>query len=267
MQLPDQSALSFTIALLVVSLLHCACAQEPAGRPARAPATQPATESFAVVELFTSEGCSSCPPADQALSDMVRDARAQGQRIFPLAFHVDYWDRLGWRDPFSDPAYSDRQRAYARALRLDSLYTPQMIVNGTSEFVGSDRQRAATETKAALNRPAAIPLSITVKPGVNRDMLTIAYTLIGDPARLTLNIAAVERGLETKVARGENANKTLRHENVVRAFHTLPLKAKEGQIDLTLPTGVLRQNASIIAYVQDASPHILGASSVDVPLK
>src|ERR1700761_4599853 len=86
----------------------------------------------AVVELFTSEGCSSCPPADAALAEIVADARKSGAPIFPLAFHVDYWNNLGWTDRFSDPAYSRRQSDYARARKADDLYTPQMIVNGTT---------------------------------------------------------------------------------------------------------------------------------------
>ncbi|MEL7087271.1 MAG: DUF1223 domain-containing protein, partial [Planctomycetota bacterium] len=105
---------------------------------------------FAVVELFTSEGCSSCPPAEAVLNRLDRDARQGHQRIFTLAFHVDYWNRLGWTDPFSDRAYSDRQRDYAVTLRERSIYTPQMVVNGTTGFVGSHARRAGQEIGRAL---------------------------------------------------------------------------------------------------------------------
>src|SRR5947209_8838656 len=97
----------------------------------RAPAEPPARPvGVAVVELFTSQGCSSCPPADKLLTDLSRDGRA----IFTLAFHVDYWNRLGWADTFSDAAYSRRQEQYAKAFGLDDLYTPQMVVNGNKQF-------------------------------------------------------------------------------------------------------------------------------------
>src|SRR5262245_18067196 len=95
---------------------------------------------FALVELYTSEGCSSCPPADALLSKLVDAARRDGSRVFALAFHVDYWNRLGWRDPFSDPAFSERQSMYAKS--FEPRYTPQMVVNGVQSFVGSDERLA-----------------------------------------------------------------------------------------------------------------------------
>src|SRR5882757_10188754 len=97
---------------------------------------RPAANGFAVVELFTSEGCSSCPSADALVAAVQKENK--DQPVYILAFHVDYWDRLGWKDAFSDAAYSDRQRAYASWLRLSSIYTPQVVVNGRKEFVGSD---------------------------------------------------------------------------------------------------------------------------------
>jgi len=96
-------------------------------------------EPVAVVELFTSEGCSSCPPADRILSRLTAETQRDHRRIYTLSFHVDYWDRLGWRDPYSSSANSDRQRQYAELMKLQSVYTPQMIVNGRIEFVGSDQ--------------------------------------------------------------------------------------------------------------------------------
>src|SRR5271167_1475342 len=108
----------------------------------------------AVVELFTSEGCSSCPPADAALAEMAANARKSGAPVFALAFHVDYWNYLGWTDRFSDAAYTRRQSDYARAFNTDQVYTPQMIVNGVDQFVGSDRDAAKRAIDAALAKPA-----------------------------------------------------------------------------------------------------------------
>src|SRR6187402_1594915 len=90
---------------------------------------------FAVVELYTSEGCSSCPPADELVSKIQKESN--GQPVYILAFHVDYWNRLGWKDVFGDAAYSKRQNDYAQYLKLPSVYTPQIVVNGKKEFVGS----------------------------------------------------------------------------------------------------------------------------------
>src|SRR5262245_48953789 len=104
---------------------------------------------FAVVELFTSEGCSSCPPADRLLADL-----AKRPGVYALEFHVDYWNSLGWRDPYSAAAYSDRQRMYG-----DDIYTPQMVVNGTNLFVGSNRARAEAAIAAGLSAPPKVGLS------------------------------------------------------------------------------------------------------------
>ena len=119
-----------------------------------------AKESFAVVELFTSEGCSSCPPPDALLAEILEDARKDGRRVFCLSFHVDYWNRLGWTDPYSAPAFSRRQQSYAQAFKNDQVYTPQMIVNGTEEFVGSDRHRSRAAIDAALKRPERVQINL-----------------------------------------------------------------------------------------------------------
>ena len=106
-----------------------------------------AEPGFAVVELFTSEGCSSCPPADALLAEQVRDAREHGRPVYCLAFQVDYWNRLGWADPYSDAGFSRRQNDYAQAFQSDRVYTPQVVVNGTEEFVGSDRAQVAEKRR------------------------------------------------------------------------------------------------------------------------
>ena len=97
---------------------------------------------FVVVELFTSEGCSSCPPADELLSEIV-DGRYENTDVIGLSFHVDYWDYIGWKDPYASRDFTNRQRIYAEKLRSHQLYTPQMVVNGKHEFVGSNRQQNA----------------------------------------------------------------------------------------------------------------------------
>src|SRR5438105_5237324 len=104
-----------------------------------------------VVELFTSQGCSSCPPADALIHEIANDPKLRG-RVIPLAFHVDYWDSLGWRDPFSSAEWSQRQALYARTMHLSSAYTPQAVVNGTHEFVGSNRAALSAALEKASNK-------------------------------------------------------------------------------------------------------------------
>jgi hypothetical protein len=226
--------------------------------PYLAQAEEVATQPFAVVELFTSEGCSSCPPADKLLGEIVADARAHNKQVFALAFHVDYWNHLGWRDPFSDAAFSQRQRDYSGA----DIYTPQMIVNGTAAFVGSDRARATKQIVAALARPAAAAVQLRVAP----DGFTVGYEVANAPKNALLNLALVERDLVTKVPRGENAGRTLHHDNVVRAFRTVALDGSgRGQMDLKPADTVAGEKSRVIAFVQDAkSRAIVGATGADL---
>jgi len=219
---------------------------------------------FAVVELFTSEGCSSCPPADKLLGQMVDDSRSKGERLYPLAFHVDYWNSGGWKDRFSDPAYTRRQAEYIHGLGLGDAYTPQMIVNGQVEFVGSDAPRARRSIAEALKKPASV--SIVLEAGPASDgRLPVDFSILGS-SQGHLNVALVERDLITQVRGGENLGRLLKHENVVRAFQSLtPSSAGKGHIELSLPDGVKVDHASLIAYLQDPQGlAILGATSVDL---
>lgn len=166
-----------------------------------------------LVELFTSEGCSSCPPADALLSELVRSQPVAGVRIVPLALHVDYWDRLGWKDPFASADFSARQTDYQRGFKRRGGYTPQMIVNGTREFVGSDRSAAL----------AAIAAAGRERAGDFSDWLNATA---GDPRLksddpLELLLAETEDGLHSKVVAGENEGRELLHDGVVRSLRPL----------------------------------------------
>ena len=168
---------------------------------------------LAVVELFTSEGCSSCPPADEA----VRVVAAQHQSgVFILSFHVDYWDRLGWKDPFSSAQYTSRQQDYAKAFRLSSIYTPQVIVNGSEEFVGSDAGRLQQAIHKSLDAGASQPLSVDIKIE-NNNQVSIKYKLEASGTSY-LNLALVQLHATTQVKAGEHNGLTLNHVNIVRDF-------------------------------------------------
>ena len=239
------------------------------------------TPSFAVVELFTSEGCASCPPADRILSQIAHQARERGLPIYTLAFHIDYWDRLGWTDPFARAAHSSRQLGYARAVRSPNLYTPQMIINGQRQFVGSDHEQAARTIDSALEQPAATTLSLRRNRAVNRSPVssawprpesasfhyTVHYTVNNITEGLVLNFAVVERDLRSEVKRGENAGRSLRHDNVVRVFETVELDGRsEGAWVLELPLDLVRPNASVIGFLQHpSSMSIVAATGFDLP--
>ena len=220
-------------------------------------------EPFVILELFTSEGCSDCPTAEVWLNEITDKAMADKSYIYPLAFHVDYWNKLGWRDVFSDAAYSNRQRRYREAFGNEVVYTPQLIANGTSEFVGSDRSKTTEEMEKALREIP--PVYFSMEP--DEEWKSLHYEIIDTSieseelvADYEFNVAIVERGLVTQVSRGENKNRTLEHENVVRHFQTHPL-SQDAKIDITYSPGELNKNHSIIAFVQHKKTmQIVGAN-------
>ncbi|MEV2241752.1 DUF1223 domain-containing protein [Micromonospora sp. NPDC049891] len=222
---------------------------------------------FAVVEMFTSQGCNSCPPAEEVLSEIDQSARERGRPVYALGFHVDYWDHLGWADPYADGAHTRRQEDYARAFGSGGLYTPQMIVNGTTDFVGSDRRQASAAIESALATAAITPLtlSVTETDGDETHRLTVDYQVDRVPALGTINMAVVERGLENDVPRGENAGRRLRQDAVVRAFTSERINGDLGQVELSVPATLDPRRAMVIGYVQnDGHRAIVGAAAVPV---
>ncbi|MEM6844278.1 MAG: DUF1223 domain-containing protein [Bacteroidota bacterium] len=219
--------------------------------------TQPAepTDEFSgttVVELFTSQGCSSCPPADAVLRDIAQQSEQQNLAVHVLSFHVDYWNRLGWQDPYSHPDFTERQRVYTQTWANSQMYTPQMTVNGNPGFVGSRKQQAWQEIKSALRLPtqATVNLQVTVADKQAR----VAYEVTGDYQGKHLQIALVEKNIQTSVRRGENGGRTLQHTHVVRNFSSHPLNnSAQGKTTLQLPDDLKTLDASVIAYVQDDS--------------
>jgi len=224
-----------------------------------------AKEPFAVVELFTSEGCSSCPPADEFLTELVQTTEKTG-RIFSLSFHVDYWNRLGWHDPFSNSAFTHRQRTYAYALGTSDVYTPQMIVNGTYGFNGANRVKALKYIKLVLKQPAEVSVALSLGKDREPDSIVVEY-LVSETAREhILYLALVEKGIINRVLSGENAGMLLHHANVVRAFKSVRLKKSlAGRIEFSLPDSVDREDFAVIGYIQNTKTMvILGADSLDL---
>lgn len=225
-------------------------------------ATDTMFEPFAVVELFTSQGCSSCPPADELLAKTITGAKKSGKKIFALSFHVDYWNRLGWKDPFSSSNFSQRQKEYVVALNLDGAYTPQMIVNGSSQFVGSDNSSLAQSLTKALNTNAAVNFTTLTATYNNDKKITLQYALEGNFAGSKINAALISLTETTVVKRGENGGHTLKNENVVRQWISKDAAAS-GEIVFENTTGLQKENTAIIAFVQQQKDlKITGAAMV-----
>jgi len=174
-----------------------------------------------LVELFTSEGCSSCPPADALLQTLDQSQPVSAADLIVLSEHVDYWNSIGWRDPYSSHEYSERQSAYAAQFGNRSIYTPQMIVDGRFEFVGSDERRASQAIKEAAKVPKA-PVHITL--GSSDDRATIVHVEAGPLPSATSRksagvfLALADNSDESQVTRGENAGRRLQHVAVVRSL-------------------------------------------------
>jgi hypothetical protein len=216
------------------------------------------------VELFTSQGCSSCPPAEQVLGDLARAANQSGRPIFTLAFHVDYWNQLGWADPFSNAVYSRRQEQYARAFGSGEIYTPQMIVNGRKQFVGSDRDAADRAIADALAVPAAAQVKLMVQ-AAGREGYNVRVGVAGGGADAVVNVAVVERDLSTEVKAGENQGSKLEAPSVVRWFTTVS-RADANEVKVPALADVRPGHASLVVYVQrPGNGPILGAAAAELP--
>jgi hypothetical protein len=215
----------------------------------RSPDTARSADAAVLVELFTSEGCSSCPPADALLSRLAAD-RAPGVRVVALSEHVDYWDQLGWRDPFSSWVFTRRQEAYARRLRLAAIYTPQLVVAGRFDVVGGD-ERAARAAIAAAAREASGRIEARIAPG-GADELAVAVEATW-PAGVDADVilAVVQDRATSRVTRGENAGRTLEHVAVVRSLAVVGSGAGAFSGRVTLRREELRGDAHAVAFVQE----------------
>lgn len=246
-----------------------------------AAADQPATSARVpvLVELFTSEGCSSCPPADELLARLDEQPLA-GAEIIALSEHVDYWNRLGWADPFSSSAFSERQSVYANVFNRDDVYTPEMVVDGREEFVGSNTSRAKEAITAATRTPkASVMLSIkqTMK-AESSNAIPLAVRIenlppvaAGDTAAVVL--AITESGLRSDVRRGENSGRKLNHTAVVRKLSVIgSVAAKQGAFTAE-PTARVesawkREQLKAVVFVQErTSRHVLGAAAIALAAK
>ncbi len=214
-----------------------------------------AQKSSVLIELFTSQGCSSCPPADEVLQSL----SDSGNGVIALSYHVDYWNRLGWKDPYSKEEFSQRQRWYAG--KLDGkIYTPELVINGRQGIVGSRAADAKALVQDALS--LAPQLRLTAGYQLAEASTTLAYSLEGELKNLMVAGIIMQKNAVNEIPRGENSGKKLNHVNVVRTFAEATALSS-GELTLEIPEDLMDDNFGIVLFVQDrATGEILAAKSL-----
>jgi len=220
----------------------------PAAAPAAECSTRSGAHTAALVELYTSEGCNSCPPADRWFSTLAAP-------VVPLAFHVDYWDSLGWKDRFASPAFTRRQYEGARLSGSASVYTPQVRLSGRDFRRWGSPAAFGDAVEAMAARPARADLAIAVRPASASLAVSVEASAMRAPGNLDLYLAVTEDRLVTQVKAGENRGETLRHDKVVRDLRALGALDASGRrsasLTLALPADWKREDLGLAAFVQD----------------
>jgi len=218
------------------------------------------SKGFALIELYTSEGCSSCPPADELVAKIQKES--SGKPVYILAYHVDYWNSLGWRDVFSSHEYSARQHEYARYLHSEQVYTPQIVVNGKTAFVGSEEGDLRNAIRINLEKAPADQLTLNVLNGT-KSKVSLKYSIEGSDKNTTLMVAVLQKSGQTKVMSGENGGHTLSHVQIVRKLQQIALSGNNGTAIVALPAGYDAKSWEIIGFLQNTtSGAITGAARV-----
>ena len=241
--------------LQAVSLTLTALVALPSASVAQTPTSQ--RRMPVVVELFTSEGCSSCPPADALLARLDREQPVSTAEIIVLEEHVDYWEQDGWHDRFSSSQYTDRQNQYAPRLKFDSVYTPQMVVDGATQFVGNNGPRAYQAIVAAAQTPKiTLSLSTPVLDGRHVGSSVSSPASASPLPKADLYAALVEPKATTEVLRGENGGHHLEHAGVVRSLQRIgklqDLASGAVKFNLTAPAGVAPTNMRVVVFAQES---------------
>jgi len=217
-------------------------------------------KGFVIMELFTSQGCSSCPPADKVLEKYVKE---NNSNIIPLAFHVDYWNYIGWKDPFSKSAFSDRQRIYNQNLH-SSTYTPQLIINGKQQLVGSKESniKKLVEDELKLTKNSTLTIN-TVKAANNE--VKINYSIDNLKLSNFVNIALVKKKETTSIKRGENSGLTQTNYNIVTDFIVKDSKKSNTEVKFTFNDSYKPEDYFIVIYSQkEIGGEITGFSKAEI---
>jgi len=214
-----------------------------------------------IAELFTSEGCSSCPAAEELLKEMVDMTAKENVNVVGLAFHITYWDHLGWKDPYGQLAFSDRQKKYDEFLKTQQ-YTPQVVVNGEVEFVGGNPVAFRNAISKVASTPYYFSLEATASHSDNR--ITVSYSIDKKSRAEWLHIALVETSIENRVTSGENKNRLLKHYNVVRKFQTVDLQSTD-EVKIDAPADLDLSKCELVLYVQHRrNLSVMGATRIEL---
>jgi len=232
----------------------------------RARAASDAAKTPVVLELFTSEGCSSCPPADRLLQSLDEKQPFSGADLIVLSEHVDYWNGTGWVDPYSSKLFSARQRSYAERFRLDSVYTPEAVIDGQQETVGSNALQIRNAVQAATRNPkVAVTLSKAVRDGNRIKFHLMSADLPRAAGPFVVYVALAENKVQSNVAGGENGGRALMHTAVVRTLARIEV-VKGGvslSRDVTVPISPAAAPSGfrVVVLLQDDRSHkIVGAA-------
>ena len=213
-----------------------------------------------LAELFTSEGCDSCPPADALLRKLDTAQPVRGALIIVLSEHVDYWNHLGWRDPYSSPQFSRRQAEYAHTLHAES-YTPQIVIDGREQMNGSD----ARTIEAAIHRAAGgVKLPVRIEARGEDAEVVVQLSIDPHPSRAAVWIAVADETARSSVTRGENAGRTLDHVGVVHRLSKAGALSKSGKFEKTIRLPAGPSPIRLVAFVQESSGPVLGAASASI---
>ncbi|MBF4465106.1 thioredoxin family protein [Flavobacterium sp. LC2016-12] len=207
-----------------------------------------AVKGFALLELYTSEGCSSCPPADELMGRIQNEYK--DFNLYVLAYHVDYWDKQGWKDIFSKADYTKRQYDYAKFMEKDPIYTPQLIINGKIDYIASQETAVRNGIKSALSKSAVAQLSLDAS---QHDIkLNVNYNVSKVTQNNRLFIAVVQKSAKSNVKRGENAHRILSHYQIVRSLSSFALTGNlKGTASVAIPKDFNGKDYEIIGFVED----------------
>ena len=227
----------FTVSLLTISFSTSKLKEQ----------VKKSQDGFALVELFTSEGCSSCPPADAILEEIQK--KYSDRNVVILGYHVDYWDKLGWKDIFSNAEFTERQNYYADIFRLNSIYTPQVVVNGKKEFVGSNKSKLITSIDEQLDEKQATSVKLKATQNTSGKIEVNCSTNENNSKDDQLILLLVQKMATNKINRGENEGRTLHHINIVREITYLKPTNKE--TIFTLTPDLKKEDVFVAGFIQD----------------
>ncbi len=214
-------------------------------------------KGFALLELYTSEGCSSCPPADELMGKIQKQYK--DSNVYVLSYHVDYWDKQGWKDIFSSAANTKRQYDYAKFMEKEPIYTPQLIINGKIDYIGSQETAVQNGIHAALSKP--VNAEIALEASTQGNKLNVNYSLSKVLKDNRLFIAVVQKSAKSNVKRGENANRVLSHFQIVRSLNSFALTGNsKGSASLALPKDFNTKDFEVIGFVQNMNSGIILAT-------